>query len=225
MPSEPEPQSTGICPRTNPVPGPSPATLYPLPALLLSSPHSLSTPSFRLQCFADRIVLTLPPLDKLPSKAPLSPLPNLEPTPLPPALPPPHPPAKRGGESEEARLPGGGGGEPGGGERAALGAVTHPDSDGNSPKFFVTQKVNRRPGLPPPPTLSPRPQPYLPSPPPASQMGRHAAGKGEGDKKGRLCKGKQKRQRDIKRQETWGDRESWWVRDKEVGGGHGGLSK
>ena len=44
-------------------------------------------------------------------------------------------------------------------------------------------------------------------------MGWQAGGRERGQK-GRLCKGKQKRHRDIKRQETWGDRENWWVRDK-----------
>lgn len=215
-----EPQSTGTCPRTNPVPGPSPTTLYPLPALLLSSPHSLSTPPFRLQRFADRIVLTLPPLDKLPSKAPLSPLPNLEPPPL-----SPHPPPRGVGR---ARKPGCGGweGEASQAGRGARGrgagclrSCDPPRLRRQFSQVLCDTKGKQKAWL------TPRPQPHLPSPPPASQMGRHAAGKGEGDKKGRLCKGKQKRHRDIKRQETWGDRESWWVRDEEVGGGRGGLSK
>lgn len=83
------------------------------------------------------------------------------------------------------------------GDQAAR-AVTHPGiRQGVSPKFFVTQKVNRRPGLPPA-------HPQQTSPPPPGQMGQQVGGRERGEK-GRLCKGKQKRQRDIKRQETRGD--------------------
>lgn len=86
-----------------------------------------------------------------------------------------------------------------GGRRFAR-VVTHWDPDCNSPKFFVTQKVNRRPGFPTPS--------YSPSP--SSQPdGPTGWGEGGREKKGRLCKGKQKRQRDVKRQETGRDWESW----------------
>lgn len=149
----------------NPAPGPSPPG-----AQLLAGPPTPQHPIPQAPVLHAQIVLTLPPLDKLPFKAPLNPLPNSAPPPLP-------------GQGEGSRRPG---------------AVTHPDSDGNSPKFFVIQKVNRRPGLPP------APHPDLPSPSQPDGLARW--GGGGGGKKGRLCKGKQKRQRDIKRQETRGDR-------------------
>lgn len=74
--------------------------------------------------------------------------------------------------------------------------VTQWDPVCNSPKFFVTQKVNRRPGCTSP---SPSRQPDGPT-------GWGGGGKG---KKGRLCKGKQKRQRDVKRQEMGRDWGRW----------------
>lgn len=71
----------------------------------------------------------------------------------------------------------------------------------DSPKFFVTQKVNRRPDFPTPSrSLSPSSQPDGPT---------GWGGEGGGEKKGRLCKGKQKRQRDVKRQEMGRDWERW----------------
>lgn len=86
-----------------------------------------------------------------------------------------------------------------GGRRFAR-VVTQRDPDCNSPKFFVTQKVNRRPGFPTP----------LPLPSPSSQPdGLTGWGGKGGGKKGRLCKGKQKRQRDVKRQETGRVRKRW----------------
>lgn len=86
-----------------------------------------------------------------------------------------------------------------GGRRFAR-VVTQRDPDCNSPKFFVTQKVNRRPGFP---TPLPLPLPLQPA-----RWADRLGGKG-GGKKGRLCKGKQKRQRDVKRQETGRVRERW----------------
>lgn len=85
--------------------------------------------------------------------------------------------------------------------------MTHPDSDCNSPKFFVTQKVNRRPGSPPSPTLS--------SPPPASQMGLRAGGKGVGEKRADCAK-ENKRDRETSRDRKRG--ETYLVGERRRGG-------
>lgn len=71
-------------------------------------------------------------------------------------------------------------GAPAAGRKRLARVVTHGDPDCNSPKFSVTQRVNRRPGFP---TASCSP------PPPASQMGRQAGGEGQG-KKGQIVQKK-----------------------------------
>lgn len=85
----------------------------------------------------------------------------------------------------------------GGGDWAAP-VVTHPDSDGDSPKFFVTQKVNRRPGLPRP---TPRSSPF---PQPARWAGRLGEGRGE---KRADCAKENKRDTETSRDRKHGETE------------------